>query len=364
MDMASQGYIKLDQPFVVTDYGCGQSKASNVLAMVISKTSNEITELLHNGANYGEILDFLEPYIQEMDNIKLEYLEQITKYKHITVQRYDIGVPAFAKKLKTKADVVFCNDVFEHIPLKDLEAFITDLENAGTYIAASISLRDAVNYSKLAESFLLDGAQKIDAPAPTGCVLTKDSSGCYVFSLHVSVLPPAEWKKILGQNWFLLSAQDYTACSALNYKPSANYQQYKKELISKVGFADFIPFPTKLGTKYEKDPLLFRRTAMMQPEKHVQKLNALLEYPDSPFKNKEQAESKAVLKFLGAKLQKNGSYAIEHLPENWLDKLYALEALSKQKAKNNAEVWENAKEIIAQYNSGNTAEVDNYMNNI
>ncbi len=363
LDLAYQGYIHLDKPFVITDYGCGQSKASNILAMVISRTSNEITELLYNGASYGEILDFLEPYIKEADSIKLASIEQIVKYGHITVQRYDIGVPAFAKKLSNKADVVFCNDVFEHIPIEDLEAFINDLKNSGTYIAASISLRDAVNYSKLTENYLLSGAQKVDEP--NGIVLTQEQSGCYIFSLHVSILSPAEWQKILGNDWFLLSAQDYTACSALNYRPSPNYQQYKKELISKVGFADFIPFPTVLGSKYEKDPILFRRTAMMQPEKHVQKLNVLLEYPDNPFKTKERNESEAVLTFLGAKLKKEkDTYVIEHLPDNWLNKLYALEALSKLKANTNAEVWKNSQEIIAQYNSGNTTEVDNYMNNM
>ena len=363
LDLTQQGFVHLDQPLIITDYGCGQSKASNVLAMVVSQTSYEISELLGNDASYEEILDFLAPYIKEADSVQLTELHQVTQYGHITVQRYDIGIPAFANKLTTKADVVFCNDVFEHIPTEELATFIADLEQTGKYIVASISLRDAVNYSKLSLDDLCKGATKVDKPT-SGITLSQDPSGCYLFSLHVSIFPPEKWQEILGSNWVLLSAQDYTACSALNYCPSENYRQHKRELIAKVGFADFIPFPTKIGSKYQNDPILFRRTAMMQPQKHIQKLNALLEYPDSTFKNDEASKSKGFLAFLGAKLQFSGVYAIESLPDNWLKKLYALEALSKQNASNDAEVWKKAEEIISEYNAGNKQKIDNYVSNM
>lgn len=95
---------------------------------------------------------------------------------------------------KKDADVVFCNDVFEHIPEPEIPAFINVLEESGKYIFASISLRDAVNYTAIPESLLLENAREVSSP--TGIVLTKDISGDYIFSLHISVLPkncPSFW---------------------------------------------------------------------------------------------------------------------------------------------------------------------------
>ena len=360
LDLARQGGIEVDKPFVITDYGCGQSKAANVLAMVVAENAYEIAELLKNGESYGEILDFLQPTIELADEIQLSELKQIEEYGHITVQRFDIGIPQFSAPLTRKADVLFCNDVFEHIPTEELPAFIGDLEQSGTNIVASISLRDAVNYSKIDTEVLLKGAQKVDNPS--GIILNEES-GYYIFSLHVSIFPPEVWQEILGPKWTLLSAQDYTACSALNYQPSREYQQYKKELIAKVGFADFIPFPVKLGSKYQNDPVLFRRTAIMQPQKHLYKLNVLREYPESAFKEKERESSESFLIFLGAKLLQDeytGAYKELELPDKWLEKLYALEALSKINATTDKEVAENARELIAEYNSGNTEKINNY----
>ena len=66
--------------------------------------------------------------------MKTAELSQVTQYGNVTVQRYDIGVPEFSVPLSQRADIVFCNDATEHVPYKDIPAFIEDLESAGKYV--------------------------------------------------------------------------------------------------------------------------------------------------------------------------------------------------------------------------------------
>ena len=204
---------------------------------------------------------------------------------------------------------------------------------------------------------LLNGAQPISDEPRTGIILEQDASGAYIFSLHVSILPQDQWQQILTEKWTLLPAQDYTACSAMNFEPSEEYKSYKRTLIAQIGFADFIQFPTPIGSKYEQDPVLFMRTARMQPQKHLYKLNALEHYADSEFKRAELAKTEAFLNFIGADVRKNkesGLWEFEMLPPSYLAKLYSLERLSKVTvtSDNQAEVDKNAEVIIAKFNSG------------
>ena len=344
LELAFQKKIELTSPFIITDYGCGQSKASNVLAEVVAANVEKIAVFLEKGKSINEILKEMSPEIKKADEKAISFLPAQRVYGQILVQRYDIGISEYSARPEQKADVVFCNDVFEHIPKTEIPAFIAGLEEAGQYIFASISLRDAVNYMKIPKDMLWEKAQKIDAPS--GIILTEDTSGDYIFSLHVSVLSQEQWQEILGKKWRLLPAQDYTAVSAMNFQPSAEYQSSKKELISQIGFADFIPFPTKLGSRYEQDKILWKRTALMQPQKHIQKLNALEGYPESTFKDKEKKESLDFLAFIGATVKKeNGVWKIEQMPD-FLDKLNQLEILSKKNASSDAEVQRTAKRII------------------
>lgn len=362
LDVVGQGLADLNAPLVITDFGCGQSKAANVLAAVVSENYRLIDKMLEQSCSYGDILDKLAPAVKAADDqISGMDLEQIMSYGHITVQRFDIGVPKFSAPLPQKANIAFCNDVFEHIPQPDIPAFVEDLENSGDFVIASISLRDAVNYNKIKAEVLLNGAEELAGEPDKGVILTKDVSGDYIFSLHVTIMPQDKWQELLGEKWTLLPAQDYTACSAMNFRPSDEYQAYKKELIAQIGFADFIPFPTPLGTKYENDPILFRRTAAMQPQKHLYKLNALEGYPESDFTRKERAETMAFLKFLDADAVKNeqtGLWEFEALPQDYLNKLYALEALSKEEAQDDRSVAAAAAALIAEYNSGDTSKID------
>ena len=348
LELAFQKKIDLTNTLLITDYGCGQSKASNVLAEVLANNAEKIASLMEKGVGINEILQDLSQEIKNADSAEVtEIIPRVTKYRHIIVQRYDIGIPEYSIKPVNKADVVFCNDVLEHIPEHELPDFLTGLQEAGKYIFASISLRDAVNYMAIPESMLWENAQKVDAPS--GIVLTKDVSGAYIFSLHVSVLPQSKWQEILGSQWTLLPAQDYTAVSAMNFAPSAKYQAEKRDLIAQVGFADFIPFPTKMGTRYEQDPILWRRTALMQPQKHIQKLNALEGHPESAFKAKEKQESLEFLSYIGAKIsqKEDGSWELEDMPE-FLDKLAELEKLSKAGNKTDEAVKAAATKIIRQ----------------
>lgn len=344
LELVFQKKIKLDAPLVITDYGCGHSKATNVLAMVIAENAEKILTMVENGRELKDILREMGAAISEVDAREIKTLPQTSCYRNVTVQRYDIGIAEYARKPEQKAQIVFCNDVFEHIPEEELPAFIAGLEEAGKYIFASISLRDAVNYKAIPEGVLWETAQKVEAPS--GIVLTKDLSGDYIFSLHVSVLPVQKWQEILGEKWTLLPAQDYTAVSAMNFRPSETYQMMKIELISQLGFADFIPFPTKLGSRYEKDQILWRRTALMQPQKHIQKLNVLENYPEGSFRELETRESLEFLAFVGAKIKKeNGIWKIERLPY-FLDKLSELEELAKRDAHSDEEVRKASRKII------------------
>lgn len=361
LDLARQNKIHLTQPFVITDFGCGQSKASNVLARVVSDTCVELEDMLRAGRSYGNILSYLAPIITAADEAMNAMPRQITRYKHIIVQRFDIGIPEFSTPLGVKADVTFCNDVFEHIPLADIPAFVRDLEASGDFVIASISLRDAVNYNKVDAEILLDGAKPVDQPK--GLVLTQDESGAYIFSLHVSIMPQNVWQAILGSNWHLLPAQDYTACSAMNFEPSPEYQAYKRDLISQLGFADFIPLPTPIGSRYQNDPILFRRVVKMQPQKHLFKLNALESYPQNDFARRERAASMAFFDFIGVtpvKNEKTGLWELaQELPADYISKLSTLDRLSKRcvnpKAQDaNRQAAANADKLIAAYNNGNT----------
>lgn len=349
LELVREGRISLKTGLIITDYGCGRSKAANVVGKVLANNGEEISHMCAEGKRLSEVLDAVMPLLKAENALNVESISQVELYGSITVQRYDIGIPAFSKPLERRADVTFCNDVFEHIPEVDLPAFIEDLEATGEYIFASISLRDAVNYSPLEEALVMCGAKKVCKVPKDAIVLEKDKSGAYIFSLHVSVFKKAKWQKILGSKWNLLSAQDYTACSAMNFKPSDEYASYKRELIAKVGFADFIAFPTPVGTRYESDPILFRRVAMMQPAKHIMKLNALQEYSDdSLFKSRETAQSIIFLEYLGfSPKMSNGVYHLGRSKKGWLRKLYKLERLAKKTLKGGENPQE-ADRIVAQ----------------
>lgn len=334
LELAIQQKVVLNRPFVITDYGCGRSKASNLLAELVAENTELIATLLNKGTDIGEIIRILSPKITELDAKEITALDSVMHYKHITVQRYDLGIPEFSAKPTQRADVVFCNDVMEHIPEMELPNFIKELETAGKYVVASISLRDAVNYMAVSQKDLMAKACPLTQEPKQGGIVLKRQNSCndFIFSLHVSVFPKEKWQGILGNGWTLLDAQDYTACSAMNFDPSEEYKNFKRELIAQIGFADFIPFPTKLGSRYEKDPILWERTALMQPEKHLRKLNVLEEYPDSAFKNKEKQESLDFLTYIGAKIQKdNGKWNFVSYPSSpvLLSILSALEKTAK-----------------------------------
>ena len=49
LELAFQKKIELTSPFIITDYGCGQSKASNVLAEVVAANVEKIAVFLEKG---------------------------------------------------------------------------------------------------------------------------------------------------------------------------------------------------------------------------------------------------------------------------------------------------------------------------
>lgn len=318
---------------IITDYGCGRSDAANIVGWIINERGKDICQMLQAGNSYEAVLNMLEPWFEIAHKyVNVAELSQVTDYGNVIVQRFDIGVPEFSAPLSQRANIVFCNDVAEHIPYEDIPAFIEDLENAGDYVIMSISLRDAVNYCKLNEDDLLQKAEKVDS-LPERCIfLTKDLSGYYIFSLHVSILPKDEWQELLGDKWNLLPAQDYTAVSAVNFEIDEDYSAYKRRLICKEGFVDMIPIPTKPNSRYETDPILFRRTAAIQPHKHVFKLNVLEEtFTENEFVAKERQISLAWLKLMEAEIERNdeGQWVLTSIADNYIDRISALDRYSK-----------------------------------
>ena len=339
--LAKQGMVDLNG-LIITDYGCGKAAASNAVGAALAGEC--VGNLISSGATLEEVMAFVRPMIVAPEKVPA----QIEHYGFITVQRYDIGVPRYSHPLEQKADVVFCNDVFEHIPSQDITAFIASLEDAGKYIFASISLRDAVNYVTFTEKELLEGAEVVTKPGENGIVLEKDNTGNFIFSLHVSVFTEAKWKGLLGHNWSLLPAQDYTAVSAVNFTPGEDYRSLKMAEIMKAGFADFIPWPTPIGSSYEGEPTLFMRTAKMQAFKHQRKLEVLKSYPDCEFKFTEGGISEAWLRFIGN-------------DENSLKRLYALDEIAKKDGGDDAAVAAKAVKLLVDYVCGDKKAIDEWV---
>lgn len=348
--LSSKQGLKLDRELIITDYGCGRSDAANVVGWIINERGKDICQMLQVGNSYEAVLNMLEPWFEiAHKHVNVAELSQVTDYGNVIVQRFDIGVPEFSAPLSQRANIVFCNDVAEHIPYEDIPAFIEDLEKAGKYVIMSISLRDAVNYCKLNEDDLLQKAEKVDS-LPERCIfLTKDLSGYYIFSLHVSILPKDEWQELLGDKWNLLPAQDYTAVSAVNFEIDEEYSAYKRRLICQEGFVDMIPIPTKPNSRYETDPILFRRTAAIQPHKHVFKLNVLEEtFTENEFVAKERQISLAWLKLMEAEVLRNeeGRWVLTSIADNYIDRISALDSYSKLAGTNPAVIAERTKRYL------------------
>lgn len=90
LDLAFQKKIELTFPFIITDYGCGRSKAANVLAEVVSDNADRISTALQNGKSISEILQEISPEIKKENGVwqieelpeflsKLLELEELSK---------------------------------------------------------------------------------------------------------------------------------------------------------------------------------------------------------------------------------------------------------------------------------------------
>ena len=111
---------------------------------------------------------------------------------------------------------------------------------------------------------------------------------------------------------------------------------------------DFIPWPTPMGSSYEKDPTLFERTARIQRFKHLRKLQVLQSFPEGEFKTSEKAISGLWLDFIGN-------------DENSFWRLRAVDALSKEGAANDAEAAANALRLVADYVCGDKRKIDEWI---
>lgn len=331
-ELVRQKHISFDSSFVITDIMGGKSNAANKVGCYWAANVDGFEVMLENGNTFDGVIDYALEELKSYNNVKMKPAEQITCYdygKTITVQNYDERVKAYATPLLNKADIVFCNGLLAYTPVEDIPNLLDKIKNAGKYVFMTIPLRPSPGYVLLKGNELISGAMPAEQ-APSGAVvLEKNENGDYILPAHVSVLDKKQWQQLLGEEWVLLPSTDCTAVLAVNFKPSAEYDELKKRIVAKYGFADFIPFPTLVKTPAEKNQLLLKRTAAIQPLKHLMKLEALEAYPQSDFKTRETAESKALLQFAGLKPNSSGAYRLEDMPKESIQKILDAEAKAK-----------------------------------
>ncbi|MBR2299713.1 MAG: hypothetical protein IJ870_03970 [Alphaproteobacteria bacterium] len=353
-ELVRQKHISFGSSLIITDIMGGKSNAANKVGCFWVANVDGFEVMLENGRTFDEVIDYALGELKDYNNVKMKLAEQITCYdygKTVEVQNSDESIKAYAAPLLKKADIVFCNGLLAHTPAEDIPAVLDKIKNAGKYVFMTIPLRPSVGCVLLKEKELFNGAEVANQVPRGAVVLEKNEDGNYILPAHVLVLDQKQWQQLLGEEWVLLPSTDCTAVLAVNFTPSAEYVEQKKRIIAKYGFADFAPFPTLVKTPAEKNPILLRRTAAIQPLKHVMKLEALEAYPQSDFKARETSKSKALLEFAGLKPNSSGIYQLEDIPKDGINKLLDAEAKAKscllEKPKNaDQKVAENFAELI------------------
>ena len=138
LELIREGKVSLEKGLIITDYGCGRSKAANVVGKTLASNAEAISCMFAKAESLKTVMAFVAPLLKAENAIKVSGLSQVETYGTVTVQRFDIGIPEFSKTLENRADIVFCNDVFEHIPAVDLPAFIEALESTENSIVGNI----------------------------------------------------------------------------------------------------------------------------------------------------------------------------------------------------------------------------------
>ena len=92
LELALQKKLDISKPFIITDYGCGRSKAANILAELIAENSEQIAEMLANGNKIGstEVADGIKINI---DWTALKKKEAV--FPEVHHRFHDIHIPLF-----------------------------------------------------------------------------------------------------------------------------------------------------------------------------------------------------------------------------------------------------------------------------
>ena len=340
LNLARLGKIDIER-FSIVDYGCRRTTLVNVIAMTLSKVSRQVSIMLAKKLDLIEIMNFIEPTLSEISSQKWEHISQEEVYGSIVARRYDASVPEFSAPLQEKSDIVICLDWFEHLPKRYLGAFVKELETIGRYLIGNVFLRPAVNYATFSKAALLKGAVWVKTPSEESILLEQEGEN-YLFPLHLTILKQEEWMKILGEGYFSLPGPDWTAFFVYNFYPGEDFKLLKEKAIERKGWVDYIPLPVRLFSKYEKEknPLLFEKVIRMQHLKWQLLLDTLKNYSPGFFRKLWEDQAKLWLAFIGDN------------EEEGVEKLYALEALSKEGFNSDGEVAEMAQLIVEDYLKG------------
>ncbi len=327
-EVLKKKHINFESSFVVTDVGDGKSIAAHHSGGCWSANVDGFEVSIRYGGTLDDAIMHVMSTVKLENEVKHKQTPQVVVYDYshsVTVQSFDESVKAYAEPLSKKADIVYCNGLLARTPVADVPALIEDLKKMGKYIFLTIPLIPSAGYVKFNASTLTKKAQEV-AEVPNGAVvLEKNKDGDYILPANISVLDKKQWQKILGDGWTFLPSVDCTCVSAVNFTPSAEYLSHKQKIVELYGFADQLTFPSLVKSPVEKDELLSKRNAALQPFKHLLRLKALKSYPKSDFKDKEIQKSKDFLKALGVK----EDCKPEELPKNIVDKLLSWENKAK-----------------------------------
>ncbi len=359
-ELCRLGLIKFENDFAITDYGGGKSNVLNFDGLMWAANVDGFTVAKEYGSTFDEVVENGLVMFKTISSFKRMTSKAVEAYDYgitVTVRNFDTGINAYEKPLEGQAEIVFCNSLLAHTPLEDISSTLTAIESAGKYVFLTIPLRPSANYVVIAQDKLFKNAESVSEPPKDAIVLQKAENG-YLLAENVCVLSKNDWKRILGNKWTLLPSSDYTSVCAVNFTPSAGFVDKRRQVISDFGFADYLPFPTPMKSLFEKDSVLLRRSAELQPLKHVMKLEELKSYPQSAFKEKEQEKSRAFLQFIGLMPDENGNYDLASLKKDYVEQIIALEKEAKsvltgteKASKADAIVSQRADEIIAEHNN-------------
>lgn len=295
--------INLADEFVVTDYGCGRSILSNLIAYVLDNNKDFIISSKENeNSSVSEIMENLYPVIDSIlreINDNPERIKAIAEaeYNGIIVQKYDPAIGEYSSLPRRKANFLMSNDVLEHIPEQDLYNVLRNIKDLGEYIYINACCRAAVNP--------LPGSDE---------------------NPHCTLLTTDQWKEKFTRAFkvehnYQWPCRDLTSTAMINFEPKDDLKRAYFKLFEIYKAVDLIKFP-HLKEKYRREPRLTRLVSMQ-----FRKIRTMLESNEF-LKNAFDVEVPELEKETAKTVEAVSSF-ISEAPEN-KDKVFKGENFNKE----------------------------------